>query len=86
MNYKQTKTLLIKFQEWQLNNNILNANFAHNGMANKFLEIHEDKDFLMIEPDELIRCPKCSKSKAISGSGDLLTCEICEVSWKFITD
>jgi len=34
----EVKELLIKFQEYQLNYNVLNANFTHNAVANKFME------------------------------------------------
>lgn len=35
------KELLIKFQEYQLEFDVLNANFAHNSVANKFMERFE---------------------------------------------
>ncbi len=35
------KDILIKFQEWQLENGILNANFAHSGVAQKFIDKRE---------------------------------------------
>jgi len=38
---KWLKNIIIKFQEWQLEHGILNANFAHNVVANKFLNLME---------------------------------------------
>ncbi len=45
------KDLLIKFQEWQLENNVLNANFAHNTAAQKFIDKHPEV-LDIFEPDE----------------------------------
>jgi len=55
MNEKQMRILLIKFQEWQLNNNILNANCAHNAAANMFIEKHQDENFLIIDKEVTLR-------------------------------
>jgi hypothetical protein len=48
----------------------------------KFLELSKECGTL----SGMISCPQCSKSNAINGSGDWMTCENCEVSWKFIKD
>lgn len=51
------KELLIKFQEWQLEKKPLNANFAHNGVANLFLD--DNKNI----PDVIVAfCPKCKST------------------------
>lgn len=41
------RDFLIKFQEYQLEHEVLNANFAHNTVANKFMKRHAVKNCVM---------------------------------------
>ena len=55
------KGILIKFQEYQLENNILNANFAHNAIANNFLKKYPEILNITEEQigDEAIKYSSC---------------------------
>ncbi len=53
----KVKELIILFQEWQLENNVANYNFMHNGIANIFMEKYdlEDLDIPEITTNKLIK-------------------------------
>lgn len=59
------KELLIKFQEYQLQYEVLNANCAHNAAANLFMERYGIKNCFI--PDVMVAnadgCPNCSKKE-----------------------
>ena len=52
MEYKEQKTLLIKFMEWQMWKKPLIANFTHNTVANNFLDYLEKE--LTITEEEVL--------------------------------
>ena len=64
------KDILIKFQEWQLEKKPLNANFAHNGVANLFLEDMRIRNLTI--PDVVVSfCPKCKSNHIKPIVGDV---------------
>lgn len=69
------KDVLIKFQEWQLENKPLNANFAHNGVANLFLEKMSVENPI---PDVVVAfCPKCKTTHIKPTFGNNWLCWDC---------
>ncbi len=90
MDTKEIKDLLIKFQEWQLYRKPLNANFAHNTVANKFIE-----EVLEGKPLCHRYCPSCNKetdqeielyNPDIPEEGEVWECTVCRENTGFVSE
>jgi len=62
------KELLIKFQEYQLEYKVLNANCAHNAAANLFMKRYGVKNCSI--PDVMESVCSCSRGKGIDHDED----------------
>ena len=77
---RHIKDVLIKFQEWQLEKKPLNANFAHNGVANLFFKEMQVKKIDI--PDVVVSfCPKCKSTHVKSTDNINWKCWDCPNVW-----